>query len=75
MLNACMVACGCAASAANGEVQLPPEVTPLKPPVPTTPPVERLNVPAISLFGSSNSTSLTLLRNDRPPNEPVRVPE
>jgi hypothetical protein len=46
----------------------------LNPPVPTTPPVLRFQVPEISLSGSLNSTSLTPFGVSSPPIAPVRVP-
>jgi hypothetical protein len=68
------VPAGCEGSAANGAFQLPPPLTPLKPPVPTTPPVDGEYVPVISFSGSPRSTSFTPLPRESPPNELLRVP-
>src|SRR5204862_6338927 len=73
MVNDVCAPAGWLASAVNGAFHCAVPLTPLKPPVPTTP--EPVNVPLISLFGSLKSTSLTPFGAVRPPREPVRTPE
>ena len=68
------VCCGWLASAANGEVHLPPPETPLKPPCPTTPPVFGFHEPVISFVGSLKSTSFTPFGRSRPPGDTLDAP-